>query len=218
VASQGGEALGRNVSRQLSIDIGDFKDSNGFARSILNIPMTDLRKGRGEIDLKFWIGRHESSGCLPDDLVDIRLEPRSGHRNIFVVKLDADIASAELAGDQSDCAGAEEGVKHIVTGVRGALMQGQLASAERSRNAPRNRVRGYGGGTENSVTYNVENFAGRLNVFVAREEDIGVASGEYNFPADEVAYIDRHYIVLDHTPRRFGRRCISMAGLPVRLR
>jgi hypothetical protein len=35
---------------------------------------------------------------------------------------------------------------------------------------------------------------------VAREEDIGVASGQYNFPANEVAFIDRHYIVLDHTP------------------
>ena len=66
--------------------------------------------------------------------------------------------------------------------------------------APFNYVRGYGGGSEHSVTYNVENFTGRLNIFVAREEDIGVASGQYNFPADEVAYIDRHYIVLDHTP------------------
>ena len=66
--------------------------------------------------------------------------------------------------------------------------------------APFNYVRGYGGGTENSLTYNLENFALRANVFVAREEDIGVASGQYNFPADEASYIDRHFIVLDHTP------------------
>lgn len=66
--------------------------------------------------------------------------------------------------------------------------------------APFNYVRGYGGGTEHSLTYNLENFAARVNIFVAREEDIGVASGQYNFPAAEVAYIDRHYIVLDHTP------------------
>lgn len=66
--------------------------------------------------------------------------------------------------------------------------------------APFNYVRGYGGGTEHSLTYNLENFAARLNVFVAREEDIGVASGQYNFPANEVAHIDRHFIVLDHTP------------------
>lgn len=66
--------------------------------------------------------------------------------------------------------------------------------------APFNYVRGYGGGTEHSISYNLKNFTARLNVFVAREEDIGVASGQYNFPADEVSYIDRHYIVLDHTP------------------
>jgi outer membrane receptor protein involved in Fe transport len=66
--------------------------------------------------------------------------------------------------------------------------------------APFNYVRGYGGGTEHSLTYNLENFAARINAFVAREEDIGVASGQYNFPADEVAHIDRHFFVLDHTP------------------
>ena len=66
--------------------------------------------------------------------------------------------------------------------------------------APFNYTRGYGGGTENSLTYNDENFAARINVTVAREEDIGVASGQYNFPADENSYIDRRYIVLDHAP------------------
>jgi outer membrane receptor protein involved in Fe transport len=66
--------------------------------------------------------------------------------------------------------------------------------------APFNYVRGYGGGTENTFTYNLEKLAFRANLFVAREEDIGVASGQYNFPAAENASIDRHYIVLDHTP------------------
>ncbi len=66
--------------------------------------------------------------------------------------------------------------------------------------APFNYVRGYGGGTENSLTYNRDNLALRANVFVAREEDRGVASGQYNFPVGEVSYIERHYIVLDHTP------------------
>lgn len=40
----------------------------------------------------------------------------------------------------------------------------------------------------------------RQRVRGAREDDIGVASGQYNFPPDELLYIDRHYIVLDHTP------------------
>lgn len=66
--------------------------------------------------------------------------------------------------------------------------------------APFNYVRGYGGGTEQSLTYNLEKLALRLSLFVAREADIGVASGQYNFPPDELSYIDRHYIVLDHTP------------------
>jgi len=65
---------------------------------------------------------------------------------------------------------------------------------------PFNYVRGYGGGNGNSLTYNVENFTARWNLYFAREEDIGLASGQYNFPPDELAYIDRHYIVLDHTP------------------
>ncbi len=65
---------------------------------------------------------------------------------------------------------------------------------------PFNYVRGYGGGMENSLSYNLENLAVRGNVFIAREEDIGVASGQYNFPPRELSYIDRHYFVLDHTP------------------
>ena len=47
--------------------------------------------------------------------------------------------------------------------------------------APFNYVRGYGGGTENSLTYSPENFALRANLFVAREEDIGVAPGSTIF-------------------------------------
>ena len=59
---------------------------------------------------------------------------------------------------------------------------------------------GYGSGTENPITYNQKNFAARANVFVAREEDIGVASGQYNFPPDDLLYIDRHYIALAIRP------------------
>ncbi len=66
--------------------------------------------------------------------------------------------------------------------------------------APLNYVRGYGGGSENSLTWNLPDFALRAGVFVAREEDRGVATGQFNFDPDELAYIDRHYFVLDHTP------------------
>jgi len=67
--------------------------------------------------------------------------------------------------------------------------------------APFNYVRGYGAGLENSLTYNLPNLALRVSQFVAREEVRGVATGQYNFPPlAQLQYIDRHYIVLDHTP------------------
>jgi outer membrane receptor protein involved in Fe transport len=67
--------------------------------------------------------------------------------------------------------------------------------------APFNYVRGYGAGLENALSYNLENLALRGNIFVAREEDRGVATGQYNFPPPaQLHYIDSHYIVLDHTP------------------
>ncbi len=66
--------------------------------------------------------------------------------------------------------------------------------------APLNYKRGYGGGVENTLTYNLPNLSMRLNVFVSREENIGVATGQYNFDPVELAYLNRHYFVLDHTP------------------
>jgi len=67
--------------------------------------------------------------------------------------------------------------------------------------APFNYVRGYGAGLENSITYNLPNLTLRLSSYVAREEVRGVATGQYNFPpAAQLNYIDRHFIVLDHTP------------------
>ncbi len=66
--------------------------------------------------------------------------------------------------------------------------------------APLNYKRGYGGGVENTLTYNLPNLTLRASVFVAREEDIGVATGQYNFDPVELAYLNGHYFVLDHTP------------------
>ncbi|MFZ0888014.1 MAG: TonB-dependent receptor [Candidatus Binataceae bacterium] len=67
--------------------------------------------------------------------------------------------------------------------------------------SPFNYVRGYGGGLENTLTYNLPALALRGTAFVAREEVRGVATGQYNFPPPaQLEYIDKHYIVLDHTP------------------
>jgi outer membrane receptor protein involved in Fe transport len=65
--------------------------------------------------------------------------------------------------------------------------------------APFNYSRGYGWGTENSLTYNGEHLSARLNFTVAREEDIGVFTGQFNFPLAELAYIDNNHFILDHT-------------------
>ncbi|HTY55602.1 MAG TPA: TonB-dependent receptor, partial [Candidatus Binataceae bacterium] len=88
--------------------------------------------------------------------------------------------------------------------------------------APLNYKRGYGGGVENTLTYSLPDLSLRFSVFVAREEDIGVATGQYNFSPDELAYINRHYFVLDHTPLvggsggaayRWGKYLFSFDGL-----
>ena len=65
--------------------------------------------------------------------------------------------------------------------------------------SPFNYSRGYGWGTENSLTYNGEHLSARLNFTVAREQDIGVNTGQFNFDPAELAYMDSHYFVLDHT-------------------
>jgi outer membrane receptor protein involved in Fe transport len=65
--------------------------------------------------------------------------------------------------------------------------------------SPFNYSRGYGWGTENSLTYNGEHLSARLNFTIAREKDIGVDTGQFNFDPDELAYMDRHYFILDHT-------------------
>lgn len=65
--------------------------------------------------------------------------------------------------------------------------------------APFNYSRGYGWGTENSLTHNGEHLSARLNFTVAREEDIGVDTRQFNFTPTELAYMDSHYFILDHT-------------------
>jgi outer membrane receptor protein involved in Fe transport len=82
---------------------------------------------------------------------------------------------------------------------RGYIDEGQFGFVP--LDAPFNYVRGYGAGLENSISYNLDNLALRLNIFVAREEVRGVETGQYNFPPPaQLHYIDRHYVILDHTP------------------
>ncbi|HLH76173.1 MAG TPA: TonB-dependent receptor [Candidatus Binataceae bacterium] len=66
--------------------------------------------------------------------------------------------------------------------------------------APFNYRHGYGWGVENSASYNLATLALRVSVYIAREEDEGVATGQFNFTPAELAYMNSHYFILDHTP------------------
>ena len=82
---------------------------------------------------------------------------------------------------------------------RGQIDEGEFGFVP--LDVPFNYVRGYGAGIENSISYSLENLALRGNISVAREEFRGVATGQYNFqPLAQLQYIDRHYIISDHTP------------------
>jgi hypothetical protein len=66
--------------------------------------------------------------------------------------------------------------------------------------APFNYKHGYIWGTETAVTYNSENLSIHGSATIGRNMQQGVATGQFNFDADELAYINHNHIVLDHQP------------------
>jgi outer membrane cobalamin receptor len=67
--------------------------------------------------------------------------------------------------------------------------------------APFNYDHGYIWGAEVAIDYRTSNFSAYGNVTVGRNIEKGVATGQFNFDAPgELAYIDSHYVVLDHQP------------------
>lgn len=66
--------------------------------------------------------------------------------------------------------------------------------------APFNYKHGYIWGTETAVTYNVKNLSIHASTTIGRNMQKGVATGQFNFDPEELGYINRHYIVLDHQP------------------
>jgi outer membrane receptor protein involved in Fe transport len=66
--------------------------------------------------------------------------------------------------------------------------------------APFNYKHGYIWGTETAITYNGENLSAHASTTIGRNMQKGVATGQFNFDPDELGYINRHYIVLDHQP------------------
>jgi outer membrane receptor protein involved in Fe transport len=66
--------------------------------------------------------------------------------------------------------------------------------------APFNYWHGYIWGTETAVTYTAKDLSIHASTTIGRNMQKGVATGQFNFDPDELGYIDRHYIVLDHQP------------------
>jgi outer membrane receptor for ferrienterochelin and colicin len=66
--------------------------------------------------------------------------------------------------------------------------------------APFNYQHGHIWGTETALTYNVENLSMHASTTIGKNMQKGVATGQFNFDAAELAYIDRNGLVLDHQP------------------
>ncbi|HEY1852555.1 MAG TPA: TonB-dependent receptor [Candidatus Binataceae bacterium] len=66
--------------------------------------------------------------------------------------------------------------------------------------APFNYRHGYIWGTETAVSYKTGNLSMHASTTIGRNLQKGVATGQFNFDPDELGYINRHYIVLDHQP------------------
>jgi outer membrane cobalamin receptor len=66
--------------------------------------------------------------------------------------------------------------------------------------APFNYNWGYIWGTELAAKYKSDAFTAYANLTIGRNMQQGVATGQFNFDPDELAYINAHAITLDHQP------------------
>ena len=79
--------------------------------------------------------------------------------------------------------------------------------------APFNYGSGYMWGVELALNYKAEHLSAYANLTVGQNWQKGVATGQFNFDADELAFINAHAIQLDHQPLAG-----VSAGLTYRLR
>jgi hypothetical protein len=66
--------------------------------------------------------------------------------------------------------------------------------------APFNYDRGHIWGSEIALGYRADRFSAYTNLTLGRNSQIGVATGQFNFDPDELAFIQTHHIPLDHQP------------------
>ena len=66
--------------------------------------------------------------------------------------------------------------------------------------APFNYDYGFIWGAEAAIAFKTDTLSLYANATTGRNIQHGVSTGQFNFPADELAFINSHYIVLDHQP------------------
>jgi hypothetical protein len=66
--------------------------------------------------------------------------------------------------------------------------------------APFNYGHGYIWGNEFAINYRSDNLSAYANLTLGQNWQTGVATGQFNFDPDALAFIDSHYILLDHQP------------------
>jgi TonB dependent receptor/TonB-dependent Receptor Plug Domain len=66
--------------------------------------------------------------------------------------------------------------------------------------APFNYDHGYIWGSELAVKYRGDHLSAHANLTVGDNQQKGVLTGQFNFDPNELAFINSHYIVLDHQP------------------
>ena len=66
--------------------------------------------------------------------------------------------------------------------------------------APFNYDKGYIWGSEFAINYKRENLTAYANLTLGQNWQKGVATGQFNFDPDELAFINSHAILLDHQP------------------
>ncbi len=83
--------------------------------------------------------------------------------------------------------------------VRNLLDEGQFGNALIFSGFNYREGRVYG--VEFSGTYHEERWTGALNAAVGRAQGKGIESGQFNFSAAELSYINNHWVYLDHDQR-----------------
>ena len=80
--------------------------------------------------------------------------------------------------------------------------------------APFNYGHGHIWGTELAGHYHTQHFVAYANLTVGKNWQQEVTTGQFNFPADELAHIDAHSILLDHQPVRGASAGVSYEWHP----